>query len=172
MPAYTPRYRRLNGALSAPCAHAGGLLTGIQTTAAWVSDLRPGTPPGGRHWVTGTAATCTSTFKPVTVGERVDHEPDAPPTNRYDSRYLWWRHEPLHRLAMHDPERAAGLLADERDRLEARWLEEPPPGSTAFEEANRLEDIFSGRLRAASLRDVRPGWVRRRWRRWDQEAGL
>jgi hypothetical protein len=53
-----PRYSPVNGALDAPCAHIGGLVTSTQTTASWVADLR-GAAPGpdatpARHWVTAT----------------------------------------------------------------------------------------------------------------------
>jgi hypothetical protein len=87
-PSGAPRWSPVNGALSAPCAHAGGLVTATQSTASWVSDLRP----GGRHWVTGTAAPCTSLFKPVAVEQPLDVDPGPMPTNRYDPAYRWWRH--------------------------------------------------------------------------------
>jgi len=58
------RWSWLNGALGAPCAHAGGLVVNTQTTASWVSELSPGAV---RHWATGTAAPCTGLFKPVSV---------------------------------------------------------------------------------------------------------
>ena len=49
------RYRLLNGAMSAPCVHAGGVSVRSQTTASWVAELAPGRI---RHWATGTAAPC------------------------------------------------------------------------------------------------------------------
>ena len=49
----TPEYSLLNGAMSAPCMHAGGLVTSSQTTASWIADLRGSEP---LHWVTATSA--------------------------------------------------------------------------------------------------------------------
>ena len=91
-----PTWSRVNGALSGPCAHAGGRITRTQTTGSWVADLR-GAPV---HWVTATSAPCTSLFKPVRVDEPVDLGPVG--TNRFDAASLWWRHERLHRSTLHD----------------------------------------------------------------------
>ncbi len=172
--ATAPAYSAINGALSAPCAHAGGLVTSTQTTASWVADLRPdsGGVPGGVHWVTGTSAPCTSIFKPVRVGEPLAHEPVAMPGPTYDPAYVWWRHERLHRLAVRDPQVAASVLASERDGLEARWLEDPPDAEAAFLEAEAHEQRWLELLGARVHGDVRPWWVRRQWRRWDRAAGL
>ncbi|MCH9003311.1 MAG: transposase, partial [Planctomycetes bacterium] len=64
-----PHYAFTHGGLHAPCVHAGGAITSSQTTASWVSELRPG---DCRHWATATAAPCTSLFKPVAVDTPVD----------------------------------------------------------------------------------------------------
>ena len=112
-----PRYSIVNGAMSAPCVHAGGLLAASQTTASWVGDLGH---DGVQHWVTATAAPCTGLFKPVRVDTPVAMGPV--PDDRDDGCSLWWRHERLHRRAMFDPAVALPLFTAERDAVERRWI--------------------------------------------------
>ncbi len=163
-----PRYSPLTGAMSAPCMHAGGLAAASQTAASWISDLRAG---GARHWVTATAAPCTALFKPVRVTEPLDLGPD--PTDRFDARCLWWRHELLHRRALRDPARFLPRFAPERDALEARWFAEPPEPADAFAEADRLLAGWTQAVwRDGEVRDTRPPWVRRYWRVRDERAGF
>ncbi len=154
-----PRYSIVNGALSAPCAHGGGLLAASQTTASWVSDLRPGDT---LHWVTATAAPCTSLYKPV----RVDHPVDlgAAPDDHDDGGSLWWRHERLHRAAMRDPSSAFPVFAAERDAVEATWRREPPVSEDAFAEGDALLERWTDAVERAVRRDTRPWFVRRYWR--------
>lgn len=166
-PGGAPRWSPVNGALSAPCAHNGGLVTATQSTASWVSDLRN----GGRHWVTGTAAPCTSVFKPVSVEEPLDVDPAPMPTNRYDPAYRWWRHERLHRLAMRDYSSWARLTG-ERDACEAEWVAAPPTGAEAFAAADDLERTWRDSLVAAGPRDTRPRWLRALVGRDARRAGL
>ena len=162
-----PVYHLLNGAMSAPCMHAGGLLAASQTTASWVSELRPGAI---RHWVTGTAAPCVSLFKPVRVDEPLDLGPS--PTDRADSRSLWWRHERMHRKVSRDPARLRPLFSRERDATEAEWIEAPPDPPAAFAEGDRLLAAWTARVAAAAGGDERPLVVRRYWRVRDGRAGL
>ncbi len=148
--------------------HAGGVLASSQTTASWVSDLRPGSE--GRHWVTATAAPCTSLFKPVRVDEPVDLGPV--PADIFDARTLWWRHELLHRRAMRDPEAAYPRFVAERDALEREWLTSPPTGADAFAQADAHLAEWTERVAAHVSADARPVWVRRYWRVRDRRAGL
>jgi dipeptidase len=164
-PTTVPRYSAINGAMAAPCMHAGGLLTSSQTTASWIADLGRGT-----HWVTGTAAPCTSLFKPVTVSDPLDLGPR--PTNRVDDATVWWRHERLHRLVNRDPGALLPRFAPERDRVEAAWFAAPPTASEAFVRADELESAWLDDVRAARGTDVRPLPVRRLWRRWDATSGI
>lgn len=165
-----PRYSPITGALSAPCVHAGGLAAASQTTASWVAEL---TPDRAQHWCTATAAPCTGLFKPVRVDEPLDLGPE--PTDRFDERCVWWRHELLHRRVLADPARLLPLIAAERDRVEARWLQDPPPPADAFAEAADLlsqwiDSVWSAGPRGGT--DTRPPWVRRYWRTRNDRAGL
>lgn len=168
-PTHDPRYGWLNGGMGAPCMHAGGgLLTNSQTTASWVADLRE---RGAQlHWVTATSAPCTSLFKPVRMGEAFDLGPD--PTDRYDADTLWWRHERLHRAVMADPGALLPRYSHARDRVEAGWLEDPPPAAAAFRAADELEARWLDDVLGAGLPDRRPTRVRRYWAARNREAGM
>ena len=153
----TPHYSWFNGGLSAPCVHAGGLLANSQTTASWVAQLTPG---GARHWVTGTAAPCTGLFKPVSVLDPLDV--GSAGTDRADSGGIWWRHEVLHRSVLRDPAQQLPHYVGERDRVEQRWLQEPPSSAEAFAEADELLATWIERV-GPDPPDVRPIWSRRYW---------
>ena len=160
-------YAILNGGMGAPCMHAGGLVANSQTTASWVAQL---SDDGARHFVTGTAAPCTSLFKPVRVGTRLDL--GEPPTDRADEASLWWRHERLHRRVTRDPARLLPLFAAERDDLEARWVETAPEPAEAFAAGDELLAGWLKRVETASGVDRRPLWARRYWKLRDARAGL
>jgi secernin len=163
-----PDYSPLNGAMAAPCMHAGGLAAASQTTASWISELRP---EGARHWATATAAPCTGLFKPVRVDEPLDLGPE--PSDTFDARSPWWRHEPLHRAVARDPARLLPRYAAERDALERSWFSAPPSPRHAFDEADRRTADWLDRVSAhGARRDTRPAYVRRYWRSRDQRAGL
>ncbi len=161
-----PRWSLLRGAMGGPCMHSGSLV-GDQTTASFVCDLRP---EGARAWATGTAAPCTSLFKPVAVDTRVELGPHA--TDRADRVSLWWRHERLHRLALRDLPRLGWYFLPERDAVEARWLADPPSSQAAFDEADGLLTEWTGRVTAADCRDRRSVWVRKYWTARNRRAGL
>ncbi len=160
-----PRYGLLNGAMAAPCMHAGGIVAASQTTASWVAELRTG---GCRHWVTATAAPCVALFKPALVAEPVDLGP--PPGDRADPASLWWRHERLHRAVLRDPVRLRPLFSAERDATEERWRAAPPVSAAAFAEGDRLLAEWTSRVAAAAGPDRRPAVVRRYWRVRDRRA--
>ena len=162
-----PAYTATTGAMAAPCMHAGGLAAASQTTASWVAEL---SRDHDRHWVTATAAPCTGLFKPVEVTSPLDLGPA--PTDRYDERCLWWRHEVLHRRTLRDPSRLAPRFTPERDDVEARWLANPPEPAEAFVEADGLVARWTADVAVAADRDTRPLVVQRYWRTRDRRAGL
>jgi len=99
------------------CMHAADGERGGQTVNSLVSELHS---ERAVHWVTGTAAPCTSIFKPVFA----DVPPPAHgprPTDRFDSRTLWWRHERLHRAMLGDFPIHLAAIRDERDALETNF---------------------------------------------------
>lgn len=162
-----PVYARANGAMRAPCAHAGGLVAASQTTASWVADLRSGE---ARHLVTGTAAPCLSVYKPVRVDEPLDLGPA--PTDRYDPKTLWWRNERLHRFLIADPTPLAEQYAAERDAIEARLEADGAGPAESFARAEVLLSTWLERIRALQSRDRRPPIARAYWRKRDARAGL
>jgi dipeptidase len=164
---WAPDYSLVTGAMSAPCMHPSGLVAASQTTASWVAEL---TASASSHWVTATAAPCTGLFKPVSVTEPVDLGPQ--PVDRFDERCLWWRHELLHRRVLKDPERLIPRFASERAEVEARWREEPPTPTAAFDEADALLRSWTERVYSDEPHDRRPFWVRRYWQARDRRAGF
>ncbi len=160
-----PSWDLLTGAMRAPCMHAGGLVASSQSVASWVAELAPS---GARHWVTATAAPCTSIFKPVRVDQPLELGPW--PSDRFDAAALFWRHELLHRRALRAPVRAANAFHRERDAVEARWLASPPDPRDAFAEADAMLERWAGATRG--LPETRPTSVAAKWRRWNARAEL
>jgi dipeptidase len=99
------------------CAHAANKLArnASQTTGSLVAHLAPQTQT---YWATGTAAPCTSVFKPIWFEGEVLPGLGIEPGNRFDPNSLWWRHEQLHRgMLLNYPDWIKQYSA-ERDELE------------------------------------------------------
>jgi secernin len=76
-------------------------------------------------WATGTSGNCVSIFKPVFLG--MDLPDIGPmPSERFDPRSLWWKHELLHRRAMADFETLVPEIRADFDALEEEFLSEAP----------------------------------------------
>ncbi|HVE86968.1 MAG TPA: hypothetical protein VND93_29130 [Myxococcales bacterium] len=107
--------------MKAPCAHASWLPTRTagQTTGSMVSRL---SARGSRHWLTGTSSPCLSVFKPVPMGGE-PFDTGASPGAGSDLESLFWRHERLHRLALHGYDEVRAAFEGERLSLEARAVD-------------------------------------------------
>jgi secernin len=109
------------------CMHAASGARRSQTVNAMACDLTPGAVT---HWVTATAAPCLSLFKPLVIGRPMPEV--GAPIDLFDNQSLWWRHEGLHRAALHDFPAAMAIVSAERDALEsdfrARMAEAWPRG--------------------------------------------
>lgn len=160
-PQQPPRYRRLNGALSAPCVHFGGALAGSQTVASWISIL---SPQGVQHWITGTSAPCLSLFRPVSLEKPRDV---GKPEGYADSRSLWWRFERLHREAIKDWS-ATSLMRQERDNIELQGFQCPSDQDAHWLASDQWLNHWSDHL--VNMNDCRPAWLRRRWRSVQMET--
>jgi secernin len=116
------------------CMHAAAGVRRSQTVNSMASDLTPGAVT---HWVTATSAPCLSLFKPLVLGLPMPGV--GAPIDLFDNESLWWRHEGLHRAALHDFPAALALIAGERDTLEAgfrvRMSEVWPAGEAAVSAA-------------------------------------
>ena len=101
------------------CMHAGfGPIRISQTVGSMVSYLDADSP---LHFMTGTAAPCTSIFKPVWVDASLPDLGPAP-VDTYDPATLFWRHETLHRSTLRDHENLVNTFASERDALEHEFV--------------------------------------------------
>jgi secernin len=101
------------------CAHASfGPIRFSQTTGSMVSHLRSDCPT---HFVTGTAAPCTSIFKPVWL-DAPPPDTGPAPTGTYDGATLFWRHEVLHRATLRDYRTMIQLYQDESDAVEDEFI--------------------------------------------------
>ncbi|HHH28224.1 MAG TPA: peptidase family C69 [Polyangiaceae bacterium] len=147
-----PYYHPLNGAMSAPCMHAGGKVASSQTVASWISRLDD---DGARHWATGTAAPCLSAFKPIALDTPLDL---GAPTGVMDDTSAWWSFEELHRCVIGD-DVASAALRRARDGWE-RWDDDEP--ERRWEQWRDF--VAEQRTSLRETRDGRPGFVRRYWR--------
>lgn len=168
------------------CMHAGfGPVRSSQTTGSLVAHI---SADGVTAWVTGTAAPCTSTFKPVWLDTGL---PDlGPPPRGYDDdgRSLWWRHERLHRATLVDYPTRSAAYRDERDELEVGLVAAVPSAAaavarrrqattTAFERVDEAESRWLSRIRRLPVQRSRFEALRtapyyRTWATFDRQARL
>ena len=158
-----PEFRRLNGAMEAPCMHYGGWLAGSQTVSSWISELRP---DGARHWSTGCAAPCLALFRPLPPRGM---PPAGSPEGFPDDRSLWWRCEQLHRLLLRDLS-VAGEMTAARDALEVEAFREPEDWSRHWRDADAWLERWLRHFREHPPAETRPGWLQRLWDRQAQMA--
>lgn len=163
------------------CVHAGP-----QDNRWWQADGVMVTEVGDHGvlaWVTGTSGTCVSIFKPVFLGVGL---PDIgpTPTEHFDPRALWWKHELLHRRAMADFDHLVPEIRKDFDQLEAQFLAEVETvkKGTLAEKKDFMENCF---LRAMQATERWIGYLRSRtdlkfedpayramWQKLNAEAGL
>ena len=103
------------------CMHATGAQNQLsQTTGSLVAHLDPEQPT---CFVTGTAAPCTSLFKPVWPDIPVPGQ-EYMPGAKYDENSLFWCHERLHRTTLQNFPILLESYREERDHLERQFIAE------------------------------------------------
>ncbi len=163
------------------CMHvAFGPIRVNQTVGSMVSHLHPEHPT---HFFTGTAAPCTSLFKPVWLDAGLPQTGPIP-QGTYDSESLFWQHERLHRLTVLDYPHRLALYRHERDALEAQLTEQALAlaalpaeerrsfSEEAFAQARQAESAWLERVRQSPL--VQPAnWLyRRAWEAFNRQAAI
>jgi len=182
--AYRPDRGVLGVLGSEVCMHVGyGPVRRSQTTGSMVSRLSENSTDA--HFVTGTAAPCTSVFKPVWVDVPLPDTGPAP-TDEADEESLFWKHERLHRETLRDYPTRIAVYEDERDALEAEMvegaLEIAKNQAPADERAAYSEDCFdraasatkdwTQRVTNASVENKPNFLFRRAWNEYNESAGL
>ncbi|RCK77179.1 MAG: Dipeptidase [Anaerolineae bacterium] len=163
------------------CVHAGP-----QENRWWQADGVMVTEVGEHGviaWVTGTSGTCVSIFKPVFLGVEL---PDIGPvpTEHFDPRSLWWKHELLHRRAMADFENLVPEIRKDFDIIEEQFLAEAETvkkGTLAekkdfmdycFAIAMQATERWIATLRARKDLKFKDEGYRAMWQKLNAEAGL
>lgn len=163
------------------CAHASyGPIRATQTTGSMVSQLAPAQQT---HFVTGTAAPCTSIFKPVWLDIEI---PDTGPAPQgvYNAQTLFWQHEQLHRATLRDYATRHAQYRDKRDALERDFVrgalacerasaeERRAFSGTCFARAAAAETAWLEKIRATKPRAPRNGLYERAWKKFNREANI
>ncbi len=163
------------------CVHIGP-----QENRWWQADgamITEAGPHGVLVWVTGTSGNCVSIFKPVFLG--MDLPEIGPiPTEHFDPRSLWWKHELLHRRAMADFDNLVPEIRADFDRLEDEFLraaETVKKSSPAekkefmdhcFRRAMSATETWIARLQGCEDLHFSDGSYADMWQKVNAEAGL
>jgi dipeptidase len=169
------------------CMHAGfGPIRISQTTGSMASYLDPKNP---LHFVTGTAAPCTSIFKPVWLDAFSPESTSAlktslgpAPNEIYDPATLFWRHETFHRTTLHDHENLIKTFAKQRDELEREFVaaafgarkkkykSRAEVTASCFVQADAAEKEWRDRIRDAPSKE---NWLHAAaWKEFNKEAKI
>ena len=132
-------------------------------------------------WATGTAAPCTSLFKPIWLGANGLPDCGPAPAGTYDVNTLWWHHEKLHRAVLVDYPTRLGYYAQQRDEQEKGWLAQAEniPASqpwelmqTAFRRARNQTGQWIEQVQSASAAQRVTWRYHRYWQGQNKRAGL
>ncbi len=163
------------------CMHAGwGPIRGSQSAGSMISEIdRSDTV----HWVTGTAAPCTSLFKPVWMDCGI---PDTgiSPRGVFDERTLYWRHEFVHRsLLMDYPGRISMIKADQTEfeeemlkevseKSQASYNQRKDISQKAFQKADELESRWFQAVTVDNVHRKNSFLYQSAWKTFNRQARI
>lgn len=163
------------------CAHASyGPIRATQTTGSMVSHL---SPFHQTHFVTATAAPCTSIFKPLWLDIEIP-DTGAVPQGTHDDTSLFWKHEQLHRATLRDYPARHALYVGERSAMEHEFVRgalacADAPAETrrafsgdCFARAEAAETTWLEKIRASGPDAARGILHERAWRQFHRQAKM
>ncbi len=177
------------GSFNDICIHCRPIFVISQTTGSLVSHLLPDFQT---HWVTGTAAPCTSLFKPVFIGAGLP-EIGPSPTDKYDPESLWWQHERVHRAILEDYQTRIRIIHPDIEHYEKKWISKVADTESrlsslpldqhnqilaqlskeAYEEAREIEINWISDISKVPIRKRSGGfYYRKLWQKENSKAGI
>jgi dipeptidase len=161
------------------CMHAGwGPIRTSQSAGSMVSKISKN---GAIHWLTGTAAPCTSLFKPVWLDCGI---PDAikSPGAEFDDSVMFWHHEKLHREILEDyPDRVVPIRL-EQEQAEDEFLtivdnnlyssleERKKVSVEIFAKAIEIEDAWYEKVKRIPVRNRNGFLYKQAWTEYNKQA--
>ncbi len=163
------------------CMHAGfGPIRTSQSAGSMISVI---SKEGITHWLTGTAAPCTSLFKPVWMDSGIP-ESVKTPGKKFDGSVTWWKHEVLHREIIKDyPNRIPVIKSELRETQEKfikqeSEMHEKSAGKRAefsngcFAESAQLEDNWLAKVKQIPLRNRNHFYYTLAWKELNKQAEM
>ncbi len=162
------------------CMHASfGPVRISQTTGSLVVHLHPKHPT---FFTTGTAAPCTSIFKPVWIDAPIAAEP--PLKGEFDPATLFWRHEQLHRTILQNYPDSIRKIKAARDEMEHEFIEnslkiahQSPTdkftcSQSCFKRATETEQKWLEMLTSSKQRGHQNFLHKHAWKKWNKQAKM
>lgn len=166
--------------MNSVCAHSANPLSrhAAQTTGSLVAELNS---EQSTFWFTGTAAPCTSIFKPFRFSGQAEMDFGSQPAAEYNNDDIWWRHELVHRSILADFQQRLASIQSERDKVEQHFLAQVREHETgdidavtasALSTADKITVGWHRRFEHKTIQ--RPGrwYYRKYWRSQIKRAGL
>ena len=163
------------------CMHAGfGPIRASQTTGSMVSVINK---DDVTHWLTGTAAPCTSVFKPVWMDSGIPAGVKTPGKS-FDASVMWWKHEALHREIIKDYPTRIKVIDRELQDLQDEFLKQECDihkhlkgkrakfSEACFAAVEKAELVWLAKTRLTPVNHKNHFYYTMAWRKLNQQAGI